>query len=83
MSYEMNSSPFKQLWPWGKDSYKERQLKKAARLTAKAEKREARTVRWENEAGINLGTGKYARIRAEKAMAKAEAGSRKAWKNTK
>ena len=67
----------------GHSKYKERQEKKAARLTAKAEKRETRTARWQNEALIKLGTGKYARKRAEKAEAKAAAGSRKAWKRAK
>ena len=52
-------------------------------MTVKAEKREARTARWQNEALIKLGTGKYARKRAEKAEAKAAAGSRKAWKGVK
>ena len=77
----------------GHNKYKERQLKKAARLTAKAEKREARTAegtaafaeagpKWEGVKPI-FGTGKYARKRAEKAEAKAAAGSRKAWKRAK
>jgi len=77
----------------GHNKYKERQLKKAARLTAKAEKREARTAeatatfteagpKWEGVKPI-FGTGKHARKRAEKAEAKAAAGSRKAWKRAK
>ena len=79
--------------PIPRAQYGLRQQEKAARLFEKAERREKRTAegkeifagagpKW---AGVEpiFGTGKYARIRAEKAMAKAEAGSRKAWKNTK
>jgi len=77
----------------GHNKYKERQEKKAARLTAKAEKREKGTAeaieswadtgrKWEGVEPL-WGTGKYARKRAEKAKAKAAAGSRKAWKGVK
>ena len=77
----------------GHNKYKERQLKKAARLTAKAEKREARTAettatfteagpKWEGVEPL-WGTGKYARKRAERAKAKAQAGSRKAYRKGK
>ena len=77
----------------GHNKYKERQEKKAARLTAKAEKREKRTAeatesfskmgkKWEGVEPL-WGTGKYARKRAEKAKAKAAAGSRKDWKAVK
>ena len=75
------------------NKYKERQLKKAAKLTAKAEKREARTAettaafteagpKWEGIKPI-FATGKHARKRAEKAEFKAMMGSRKAWKRAK
>ena len=73
--------------------YRLRQQKKAARLFAKAQKREKRTAeskevfagagpKW---AGVEpiFGTGKYARKRAEKAKAKAKAGSRKAYRKGK
>ena len=75
------------------NKYKERQLEKAKKLKVKAENREARTAdattafteagpKWEGVKPI-FGTGKYARKRAEKAEAKAAAGSRKAWKRAK
>ena len=73
--------------------YTKRQQKKAARLFAKAQKREKRTAKskeafegagpkWDCVEPI-IGTGKYARKRAEKAKAKAKAGSRKAYRKGK
>ena len=73
--------------------YTKRQQKKAARLIKLAEKREKRTEeskkafnkagrKWEGVEPIFF-TGKRARRRAEKALNKAKAGSRKAYRKGK
>ena len=67
--------------------YVKRNLKKAARLTKKAEKQEKKADETrKNEDGLLYvfqPTGKRARKRAGKAQAKADAGSRKAYRKSK
>ncbi len=67
--------------------YKKRQLKKAARLTKKAEKQEKKAAETrKNEDGLLYvlqPSGKRARKRANRAANKAKAGSRKAYKKGK
>ena len=77
----------------GHNKYKERQEKKAARLTAKAERQEKKAAEAKAFTKEQYGgegslfafqsTGKRSRRRAERAEAKAAAGSRKAWKKVK
>mgnify|MGYP003148948310 CR=1 FL=1 len=78
----------------GHSKYKERQLKKAARLTKKAEKQEKKAAeakaftkeQYDMEEGSLFAfqpSGKRSRKRAGKAEFKAAMGSRKAWKRAK
>ena len=77
----------------GHNKYKERQEKKAERLHEKADKKERKATEAKAFTKEQYGgegslfafqsTGKRSRKRAEIAEAKAEAGSRKAWKQSK
>jgi len=80
--------------PLHNEKYVARQLKKAARLTKKAEKQEKKAAeakaftkeQYDTEEGSLFAfqpSGKRSRKRAEKAKAKAAAGSRKAYKKSK
>ena len=92
MAYKMKGSPFQRNFgvgrteapekesPLNQNTYKERQLAKAEKLHAKADKREYLTKVLGRK---RFGTGKYARKRAEIAVAKAAAGSREQYKFNK
>jgi hypothetical protein len=78
--------------PLHSEKYVERQLKKAERLTKKAEKQEKKAEETRVYTKEKYGeeslfafqsSGKRARRRAEKALKKAAAGSRKAYRKSK